>query len=170
MDNREIIMTAMRNQGAADAQRLRERAVAGTADGTEVIANEACVPTWTMKDYSAMPVGSPYQYEGQLYKLWQQHDATGQVDWSPDKAVSLWDIYHTKDPDKAKPYVAPQGTRGMYQTGEVCSTEAGVWQCNVDNCITSPDAKASDWTLIVPAETEDADETVTTEPDGGTEE
>ena len=145
MDNREIIMTAMRNQGAADAQRLRERAVAGTADGTEVIANEACVPTWTMKDYSAVPVGSPYQYEGQLYKLWQQHDATGQVDWSPDKAVSLWDIYHTTDPAKAKPYVAPQGTRGMYQIGDVCTEGGIIYRSTIDNNVWQPSAYPQGW-------------------------
>lgn len=64
-------------------------------------------------------MGKPYRWNGQVYRLWQQHDATGQPGWSPDLAFSLWDICHTTDPARAKDYLPPQGSRGLWQTGRV---------------------------------------------------
>lgn len=124
MDNRDFIMAAMHTAGAADASAIAAKSISGEADGTALIAAEEQIPTWRLRDYTDVPIGTPYKYGDQVYKLWQAHDATNQPDWTPDKAVSLWDICHTTDPAKAKPYVAPQGTRGMYQIDDVC-TEGG---------------------------------------------
>ena len=99
----------LKARGAAEAAALAAKAVEGSADGTELIDHEEMVPTWRQRDYSSVSVGTPYKWQGQVYKLWQQHDATKQPDWSPDQAVSLWDVCHTTDPAKAKPYTAPQG-------------------------------------------------------------
>ena len=93
---------------------------------------------WTMLQV-AMPAYA------QVYKLWQQHDATGQPDWSPDKAVSLWDICHTTDPKLAKPYTAPQGSRGLWQAGECCTLEGRVWRCKADNNAYGPLELAERW-------------------------
>lgn len=95
----EIVTMAqeeLRERGAADAAALAAKAVSGEADGTALIAGEAQIPTWRQRDYSSVPVGTPYKWQGQVYKLWQQHDATDQPGWSPDQSVSLWDIcpYH----------------------------------------------------------------------------
>ena len=95
-----LAQEAMRSKGAQDAQALAALAVAGEADGTALIEQEEKIPTWRQRDFSDVPVGTPYRWQGQVYKLWQQHNATGQGDWSPDKAVSLWDICHTTDPAK----------------------------------------------------------------------
>ena len=112
-----LAVEELRERGAADAAALAAQAVSGAADGTKLIEEEDSVPTWRQRDYSQVPVGTPYKWQGQIYKLWQQHDATQQPDWSPDKAVSLWDICHTTDPELAKEYVTPQGTRGLYPQG-----------------------------------------------------
>ena len=111
---RTIALEAVRQRGQADAQTLAERAVAGEADGTELTASQDIIPTWRQRDFSAVPIGTPYQWKGLVYKLWQQHDATVQPDWSPDLAVSLWDLCHTTDPRLAAPYAQAQGSRGMY--------------------------------------------------------
>ena len=113
-----LAQEAMKSKGAEDARALAALAVAGEADGTALIEQEEKIPTWRQRDFSDIPVGTPYRWQGQVYKLWQQHNAAGQGDWSPDKAVSLWDVCHTTDPAKAKPYAAPQGARGLYQKGE----------------------------------------------------
>ena len=115
----------LKARGAADAAALAARAVSGEADGTELTASQDTIPTWRQRDYSSVPIGTPYKWQGVVYKLWQQHDATNQPDWTPDAAVSLWDICHTTDPAMAKPYVQPQGTRGMYQPGAVCTENGG---------------------------------------------
>ena len=122
----EIVTMAqdeLRKRGAADAAALAAKAVSGDADGTALISAEDQIPTWRQRDYSSVPVGTPYKWQGQVYKLWQQHDATQQPDWSPDKAVSLWDICHTSDPAAAKEYQAPQGSRGLYQNRRVLSVQ-----------------------------------------------
>lgn len=138
----------MRNQGAADAQRLRERAVAGTADGTALIAAEEQIPTWRQRDYTDVPIGTPYKYGDQVYKLWQAHDATNQPDWTPDRAVSLWDICHTTAPAKAKPYVTPQGTRGMYQVGDVCTYNGVIYRSTAGNNVWAPDTYPQGWEQV----------------------
>ena len=138
---------AMREKGAADAKELAALAVAGEVDGTALIDGEGCIPTWRPRDYSTeeTPVGTPYKWQGQVYKLWQQHDAAGQADWSPDKAVSLWDVCHTTEPAKAKPYAAPQGSRGLYQTGECCVWEGQTWRSKGDNNAYSPSDYPDNW-------------------------
>ena len=95
MTNKAFVLETLRRAGLREAQAVRDGAVAGTLDGTAVIAAEGCIPDYPedgKRDFTAVPVGSPYRYAGQVYKLWQQHNANGQTDWTPDKAVSLWDI------------------------------------------------------------------------------
>lgn len=149
MDDKGIILEVMRQQGATDAVALSARAASGEADGTELIEKQHSIPTWREKDYSKVPVGTPYQWQGQVYKLWQQHNATGQSDWSPDKAVSLWDAAHTTDPEKAKPYVGPQGSRGLYQKGEcMIWTDEKVYRSLIDNNAYTPDVRPQDWEVV----------------------
>lgn len=135
-------------RGKADASALAARSVSGDADGTELIDKEDQIPTWRQRNYSDVPIGTPYRWNGQVYKLWQQHDATGQPDWSPDQAISLWDICHTTDPNKAKLYVTPQGTRGMYQVDDCCIENNKVWRCNNPNTVYSPSEYPSYWTYL----------------------
>lgn len=152
-----LAQEAMRDRGTQDAQTLAAQAVAGEADGTALIEQEEKVPTWRQRDFSDVPVGTPYKWQGQVYKLWQQHDATQQPDWSPDKAVSLWDICHTTDPAKAKPYAAPQGSRGLYQTGECCLWEGQVRRSTVDNNAYSPADCPDNWEAVPNLDTGEED-------------
>ena len=120
MDSRMIVLNAMKSQGATDASILAEKSVSGEVDGTGLISVQHQIPKWRRRDFTDVPIGTPYQYEDQIYKLWQTHDATQQGDWTPDKAVSLWGICHTKDPKLAKLFVTPSGTRGMYMKDDCC--------------------------------------------------
>ena len=61
---RTIALEAVRQRGQADAQALAERAVAGEADGTELTASQDIIPTWRQRDFSAVPIGTPYQWRG----------------------------------------------------------------------------------------------------------
>ena len=138
----------MHTVGATDASAIAAKSVSGEADDTVLIAAEEQIPTWRQRDYTDVPIGTPYKYADQVYKLWQAHDATNQPDWTPDKAVSLWDICHTTDPTKAKPYVAPQGTRGMYQIGEVCTEGGIIYSSTVDNNVWQPSTYPQGWEEI----------------------
>lgn len=154
MDNKSIVLNAMCSQGATDAAALAKKSVDSNVDGTALIAAEEQIPTWRQRDFTDVPIGTPYRYKDQVYKLWQAHDATQQGDWTPDKAVSLWDICHTTDPATAKEYVTPQGTRGMYQTGECCLFERKTYRCTAANTVHNPKELPASWEEVTAEEME----------------
>lgn len=152
MNNKEFVLDTLYRAGQAEATSLREKAVAGEVTGTEIIASEGYVPNYPedgKRDFTKVPVGSPYKYDGQVYKLWQQHDANGNPDWTPDKAVSLWDICHTTDPVAAKPYMEPQGSRGLYQKDEcMIWTDGTVQRSKIDNNAYTPETYPDGWEQV----------------------
>lgn len=149
----ELALEGLREKGKADAQTLAALSVAGEADGTYLIEHEREIPTWRQRAFNTeeTPVGKPYKWNGQIYKLWQQHDATNQPDWSPDLAVSLWDICHTKDPKFAKEYMAPQGARGLWQEGECCVQNDHIWRNLTPNQAYGPAEMPAGWEDLGPA-------------------
>ena len=73
--------------------------------------------------------------------------STGKTGWNPRDAVSLFDICHTKDPAKAKPYQAPSGSRGLYQNGECMTwTDGKVYASTMDSNAYTPESYAAGWT------------------------
>lgn len=77
-------------RGKADAAALAARAVSGEADDQELLDNQDKIPTWRARDFSQVPVGTPYQWQGVIYKLLQQHDASGNEGWTPPEVPALW--------------------------------------------------------------------------------
>lgn len=153
MTNKEFVLDTLRRAGLREAQAVRNGAVEGALNGTEIIAAEGYIPDYPedgKRDFTAVPVGAPYRYDGQVYKLWQQHNANGQPDWTPDKAVSLWDICHTKDPAAANPYFPPQGTRGVYQTGDcMIWTDGTIQRSLIDNNSYTPETYPAGWETAI---------------------
>ena len=137
-------MTKMKEKGADDALNLRGRA--STMDGTAIIAEESKVPDFdAQKDYSACPVGTPVADEGQVWTLIQPHNAS-HYQGRPSTLRALWGLCHTKDPTKAKAWVDPLGTSGMYMTGECYKAADGkVYRCKQDNCVYDVAALPSAW-------------------------
>ena len=80
----------LKARGKADAAALAARAVSGEADDQELLDNQSMIPTWRARDFSQVPVGPPSQWEGTIYKLLQQHDATGNAAWTPPAIPALW--------------------------------------------------------------------------------
>ena len=125
MKSQEMILDVMRQQGRADALDLRSRAA--EMDGTAIIAEEAKAPEFDPeKDYSGWPVGAPVRDGEQVYKLLQPHNAAHYPGVRPANSPTLWSVTHTKDPARAKPWKKPDGTSGMYMTGECYLAEDGV--------------------------------------------
>lgn len=153
MTSKEFVAEALRDIGKQKALNLRAKVVANEVDDTSLIEQEELVPNWKAIDYSNFEIGTPVRDPsdgtGQVYKLLQKHDATGHDDWNPAAAVSLWDIAHTKDPAKAKPYAAPQGTRGMYMKDEVMIwTDGMVYKSTIDNNVYTPEVRGSYWSVV----------------------
>ena len=117
--------------------------------GTQIIDREFSIPAFDgKKDYSEYPVGAPVTDEGQVWTLIQPHNAA-HYEGRPSTLRALWSLCHTKNPEKAKAWVDPYGTSGMYMTGECYKDEDGnVWQAKQDNLVHDAAAYPAGWTLV----------------------
>lgn len=133
--------------GRADALALR--AVAADLTGTEIIDRESAVPQFDpQKDYSGFPAGAPVADEGQVWLLITPHNAAN-YQGRPSTLRALWSLAHTTNPERAKPWVDPLGTSGMYMKNEVYKAEDGkVYRALQDNLVYDYDALASAWEIV----------------------
>lgn len=135
-----------RSLGRADALALRSEAKNLT--GTQIIDREHCIPAFDpAKDYSACPVSTPVADEGQVWLLLQPYNAA-HYSGRPSSLRALWGLAHTTNPVKAKGWVDPYGTSGMYMTGECYRDENGiVWQAKADNLVYNAKALPDHWIM-----------------------
>lgn len=147
MTNQEMIQDIFKKIGLENALKLN--ADASKLSATEIIDEEVDIPDYNpKKDYSDWPVGSPVLDEDQVWILIQPHNAA-HYEGRPSTLRALWGLCHTKNPNKAKPFVLPEGTSGMYMKDE-CVVENGVvYQCIQDNVVYPPSELASLWTVVV---------------------
>lgn len=146
--SQDTMLLAMYNQGKADALDLRSRAADMT--GTEIIDEESKVPAFDgEKDYSEWAVGSPVADEDQVWTLIQPYNASHYPDTRPSTLRALWGLCHTKDPLKAKPWVDPFGTSGMYMKDECYKAEDGtVYRAKQDNLVYNAVALPDMWEIV----------------------
>ena len=116
--DKQIFIDYMYDYGRTKALELR--AEAPNLTDTEIIDQETFIPTWKE---GVQVLNAPVQYQGQVYRVLQAHDSTGNPSWNPADLPSLFSICHTKNPIHAKPWKAPAGTSGMYTFGD----------CYIDN-------------------------------------
>ena len=136
-----------RNLGRSDALALRREAAGLT--GTQIIDREDAVPAFDpYKDYSSFPVGAPVSDGGQVWTLIQPYNAA-YYDGRPADLRALWGLAHTKNPARAKAWVDPQGTSGMYMRGECYRAEDGtVWQALEDNLVYDAQILPNRWKMM----------------------
>ena len=136
-----------REIGRSAALSLRQEADGLT--GTEIIAREISVPDFDpQKDYSSWPAGSPVQDGGQVWTLIQPYNAAN-YNGRPADLRALWGLCHTKDPERAKAWVAPLGTSGMYMQGECYRAEDGtVYRALQDNLVYTAEAYPAGWEKV----------------------
>ena len=147
MDSKTLVLEVLRDLGAREAAELRKSAA--EMDGTAIIAMERAVPAWDkQQDYTAWPAGAPVADEGQVWLLIQPHRAAD-YEGRPSTLRALWGLAHIKDPARAKPWVDPYGTSGMYMTGECYRAEDGtVYRCKQDNCVWDAAGLPSAWEAV----------------------
>lgn len=84
-------------------------------------------PAWQVGQ--AYPAGDRFRWEGNLYKVLQEH--TSQGDWPPDKAVSLY--VRIADPAEEWPeWVQPLGAHDAYPQGAKVSHQGKHWVSEID--------------------------------------
>lgn len=138
--------TVMYEEGRRQALALQAAAPAMT--GTEIIAEESKIPAWDgSRDYSGWKAGFPVTDEGQVWALIQPHNAA-HYPGRPSGLRALWGLAHTTDPAKAKPWIAPYGTSGLYMAGECCTENGVVYRSVQDNNPYAPSAYPAWWEVI----------------------
>ncbi|MBP3649105.1 MAG: hypothetical protein J6K73_04925 [Clostridia bacterium] len=138
-----------REAGRTAALNLRSEAAGLT--GTEIIDREQDAPDFDpTKDYSSWPVGAPVADEFQVWTLIQPHNAAHYPGGRPATLRALWALAHTKDPTKAKPWVDPYGTSGMYMQDECyVDSNRAVFRSKRDNVVFPASVQPDDWEAVV---------------------
>lgn len=120
MITNESARTIMYEEGRRQALDLQSRVPELT--GTEIIAEESKIPAFDpTKDYSNWEKGWPVTDEGQVWPLLIPHNAAAYPGTRPATNRACWSLAHTKDPAKAKPWVASYGISGLYMADECCT-------------------------------------------------
>lgn len=137
-------LAIMRQAGRSNALALQTEA--HELDGTAIIAREQDAPAFNpAKDYTGWPIGAPVADDEQVWTLIQPHNAA-HYDGRPATLRALWGLCHTKDPARAKAWVDPFGTSGMYMAGECYKAEDGtVYRCKRDNTAHNAVALPEEW-------------------------
>lgn len=104
-------------QGEADALDLGTRAP--NMDGTAIIDEESKIPQWS--EFGSYPAGVAVKDDGQVYTLLAPHRASDNPGVRPANLRSIYDLRHTKDPKKAKYWVASLGISGIWKLDECCT-------------------------------------------------
>ncbi len=147
MNNKEFVLSMVKEQGRANALDLRSRAADMT--GTAIIAEETKIPSYdNAKDYSGWGVGSPCEFDGQIYALLQPYNAAHYPDGNPANMPALWRVLHTTDPAKAKPYIKSTNTSDMYLKGECMLYTDGLVYRSLRDTVYSPEEYAADWEVV----------------------
>lgn len=147
MNNKEFVLSLMREQGKAHALDLRARSKDMT--GTAIIAEESKIPNYdNAKDYTGWAVGSPCIYAGQVYALLQPYNAAHYPDTNPAVLPALWRVVHTTDATKAKPWVKPTSTSDMYLKGEcMLYTDGNIYRA-LNDTVYTPEEHANSWEVV----------------------
>lgn len=126
-----LALAAMRAKGAADAADLAARTISGDVTDGELLESRSMIPTWRPKDFTGVPVGTPYKWEDLVYKLLQPHDAAGQEDWSPDKTPALWATVSREGEDGTpeRPITAARGMEYVYGLYYADPEDGAVYLC-----------------------------------------
>lgn len=144
MESKEYVLDKMKEVGLRAAENLQAKAP--EMDGTQLIDQEGDIPDFDpdKHQYLNWAAGTCVRDDGQVWQLLQPYDSTIYKD-PPVQMRSQWSLCHTKDPAKAKPYVAPEGTSGMYMKDECCTEDGKVYRSKVDNNVWEPDAYPAGW-------------------------
>lgn len=147
MTDKDFVLGIFKEQGKNDAKDLRARSP--QLSGTELIEEETKIPAFDpTKDYSGWDAGNPVTDEGQVWVLIQPHNAAAYTG-RPSSLRALWGLAHTKDPEKAKPWVDPYGTSGVYMTDECYRSAAGrVFRALQDNLVHDAEAFPTGWAEV----------------------
>lgn len=148
MESKEYVLNKMREVGLNSATLFQEKAP--ELNGTQIIDKEENIPDFNpeLHQYLNWLKGQCVRDNGQVWQLLQPYDSTTYKD-HPENLRAQWSLCHTKDPLKAKPYVAPMGQSGMYMKDECCiASDNKVYTSLIDNNVWEPTSYPAGWKQV----------------------
>ena len=144
MENKEYVLNKMREVGFNAAASFQEKAP--EMDGTQIIDKEESIPDFNpeLHQYLNWNKGECVRDNNQVWQLLQPYDSNTYKEHT-ENLRAQWSLCHTKDPQKAKPYVAPMGQSGMYMKDECCAENGKVYRSKVDNNVWEPSGYPDGW-------------------------
>lgn len=144
MTSKERVLQRERDRGRLDALDLAARAL--ELDGTALIAEEDKIPAWSETAvYTTDHVGCPVQDAGQVYTILMPHTPAHNPGARPADLRAIYSLQHTKDPKKAKPWMASYGTSGLYNVDECAVDASHVWRNTYANNEFAPSVLPERW-------------------------
>ena len=152
MTAKQRVLERERARGRADALDLASRA--SSLDGTAIIAEEDHIPLWREDAaYTADMIGWPVQDNGQVYTILQAHTPANNPGSRPADLPAIYSRQNTSDPARAKPWMAPAGTSGVYLLGNCAVDDGHVWRSTFDGSnVWQPTAYPAAWEDLGPVE------------------
>lgn len=143
MESKTFVLEKMKEIGLKAATALQEQAPDLTE--TQIIDREADIPEFDPAvQYLNWTAKAVVRDNDQVWQLLQPYDSTVYTD-RPENLRAQWSLCHTKNPKKAKPYVEPQGTSGMYMKDECCVQNDNIYVSTIDNNVWPPDQYPAGW-------------------------
>ena len=143
MESKTFVLEKMKAIGLQAATALQEQALDLT--GTQIIDREADIPEFDPAvQYLNWTAKAVVRDNDQVWQLLQPYDSTVYTD-RPENLRAQWGLCHTKNPKKAKPYVEPQGTSGVYMKDECCVQNDVIYVSTIDNNVWPPDQYPAGW-------------------------
>lgn len=132
-----------RKQAQAMLDKLSYKTVLDSATDDQALEMRPLYPEWqTGIEYTK---GTFLQYDSILYRVLQDHKS--QVDWTPDKAVSLY--VNVADPQDAyPPFKKPTGAHDAYSKGYGITFEEKHYRSKIDGNVYSPAESPDSWELV----------------------
>lgn len=141
----ELYLTAMRNQGKADAQNLQTRSA--DMSGTELYAEKQVIPDFQaakeQKNMLQRPVGFVFRSTaGRVVKLLQVYDSNT-YPAEPEELPAQWGFQWSKNPTDALPFV--ELATSPYMTGDCCTDAGKTWRSTIDTNTWRPSEHPEYW-------------------------
>lgn len=148
MDSKTFVIEHLKNTGKLAVESFQKKAP--ELDGTAIIEEEQYIPDFNpdKHQYLNWNKGECVRDNGQVWQLIQPYDSNVYKD-RPENMRAQWGLCHTKNPKKAKPYVEPQGTSGMYMKDECCLENDIVYVSTIDNNVWHPESYPAGWSKHV---------------------
>lgn len=149
MTDRDFVLETMKRSGKLTAQAVQEKSASMT--GTELNAEDMYIPDFkeAVKKMNMLERKAGFvckSTEGRVVKLLQPYDSTVYTG-EPEDYPSLFGFVWSKDPAKAKPFIAL--STSPYNIDECCAENEKIYASTIDYNVYAPSTYPQGWREVI---------------------